>query len=126
MLGAPIHQYLKNNDFNENIRNFLVKHPFWSPLFKNIAGLLGVRKTTRLERFMSILDMQKKACRRYFKCVQGCAHAITCLICFICLLCLMKPPELVIYIIFLDQRYMCFLMKNEKNLKTLSDQQCSE
>ena len=26
----------------------------------------------------------------------------------------MKKPELVVYILFLDQRYMCFSMKNEK------------
>ena len=44
------------------------------------AGLLGVWKTTHLERFMSILDVKKKACLRNFRQVQRCAHAIICLI----------------------------------------------
>ena len=35
-----------------------------------------------------------------------------------------RNPELVIYILFLDEKYMWFTVKNEKYIKALSDQQC--
>ena len=73
------------------------------------AGLLGVRKTTRPERFMSVLDVQRKACLWNFKYVQRCAYG----------------EAWIIYTLFLDQRYMCFSLKNDKYIKALSDQQCS-
>ena len=44
------------------------------------SGLLGVRKTTRLERFMFVLNVQKKACRRNFSHLQRCALAIACFV----------------------------------------------
>ena len=34
---------------------------------------------------------------------------------------IMMKPELVIYILFLDQRHTCFSIKNEKYIKALSD-----
>ena len=44
------------------------------------ASLQGVRKTTRLERFMSVLDVQKKACLISFRREQSYAHVIACFI----------------------------------------------
>ena len=97
-----------------------LKHPFYNPLFEHICRPSSCVRPPHLEMFMSIFDVQKKAYLRNFRHVQRCAHVITCLIwwslgyIYIC-----------IYILFLDQKYM-WLMKNEKYIKALSDQQCSE
>ena len=97
----------KKNSCNEDIVKFPKNIHFGGLNSSIYAGLLGARKTTRLERFMPIIDVQKQECLRYFRHVQKCAHAIACLI-----------------HLFLDQIYMCCSMKN---LKALSDdQQCIE
>ena len=38
----------------------------------------------------------------------------------------MMKPKLVVSVPFLDQKDMCFSMKNEKYIKFLSGQQCSD
>ena len=60
--------------------NFPIKHSFGVPYSSTFANFLGVQKTTRFERFTSILDMQKKACPRNFRRMQRCVHVTTCLI----------------------------------------------
>ena len=38
----------------------------------------------------------------------------------------MTKPKLVVSVPFLDQKYICFSMQNEKYVKFLSGQQCSD
>ena len=38
----------------------------------------------------------------------------------------MMKPKLVVSVPFLDQKHMCFSMKNKKYIKFLSGQQCSD
>ena len=64
---------------------------------------------------MSILDVEKKAWPKTLGVCRG-VHVIS-----------HGSYDLyIIYALLLDQRYMCRSMKNEKYIKTLSDQQCSE
>ena len=60
--------------------NFPIKHSFGVRYSSTFANFLGAQKTTRFERFTSILDVQKKACPRNFRRMQRCVHVITCLI----------------------------------------------
>ena len=82
----------------------------------HFANLLGIRKTTCLKRFMSVLDKQKKACLKDFRHVQKCAHEIACLM----WKCLNKLCSL-----FVSGIYV-LLNKKWKYITALSDHECSE
>ena len=84
VFGVTIHKYFEKIVAMKTLQNFSPKKT--SILESLIQTHLqafkrpGVQKTTRLERFMSVLDVQKKACLRSFRHVQRCAHEITCFI----------------------------------------------
>ena len=71
----------RKNRCNENFAKIPKKIILFGVLNSStFAGLLGMRKTIRIERFMSVLDVKRKACLRNFRHVQRCAHAIACFI----------------------------------------------
>ena len=108
---SPIQQnFKKKKDLIKILGNFPVKHPFWSLSFKYIG-----KPKDHLPRKIDVhFRCAKESMPKKFQTgieVCTCNHMLQ-----------IKKPELVIYILFLDQRYMCFSMENEKYIKALSDQ----
>ena len=65
----------RKNSCNEHLGKIPKKPTHFGVLNSStFAGLLGVRKTSRLERFMYVLDVKRKACLRNFRHVQRCAY----------------------------------------------------
>ena len=90
----------KKNSCNNIWKNYKKNIHFRVLNSSSFADHLSVRKTTNLKRYMSVLDVQKKAYLRNFGHVQRC-----------------------VYSFFLDQRYTCYSMKDDKYIKALSDQE---
>ena len=68
IFGVLILQHFEKTVTMKTLWNF-PKKPIYFGVFNSStsAGLLGVRKTIRPERFMSVLDVQKKTCLRNFR-----------------------------------------------------------
>ena len=65
----------RKNSCNEHLGKIPKKPTHFGVLNSStFAGLLGVRKTSRLERFMYVLDVKRKACLGNFRHVQRCAY----------------------------------------------------
>ena len=72
---------ISKNSFSENFGKLSSENIHFGVLYSStFTGLLGVGKTTYLERFISILEVQKKVCLRNFRQVLRCAHAFRWLI----------------------------------------------
>ena len=67
-------KYLKLKFCETSQKNIYFGVPYW----RKFAYVLGVQKTTRLKRFISVLGVRKKACLRNVRRGQRCAHVITC------------------------------------------------
>ena len=72
---------ISKNSFSENFGKLSSENIHFGVLYSStFTGLLGVGKTTYLERFISILEVQKKVFLRNFRWVLRCAHAFRWLI----------------------------------------------